>query len=113
MLADKLKDAGLKIYTTAEPTNSRIGLMIRDIFRHKMEADHRTIAALYAADRLEHLLNKTDGILKKMEEGLYCYYRPLLFFFLRISWCAHGYGLGDPGKFFECRPASAGSQYLY
>jgi dTMP kinase len=69
ILADNLKEKGLKIYTTAEPTNSRIGLIIRDIFKHRMEADHRTIAALYAADRLDHLLNKTDGILKKLEEG--------------------------------------------
>jgi dTMP kinase len=69
ILSDKLKESGLKIHTTAEPTNSRIGQMIRDIFKHKMEADHRTIAALYAADRLDHLTNKTDGIVKKMEEG--------------------------------------------
>src|SRR5436190_23812416 len=68
-LADKLKEQGFKVYTTAEPTNSRIGLMIKDIFRHKMEADDRTIAALYAADRLEHVLNKRDGILKKLAEG--------------------------------------------
>jgi dTMP kinase len=69
LLAEKLKGHGLKIYTTAEPTNSRIGHIIKDIFKHKMEADHRTIAALYAADRLDHLTNKTDGILKKIEEG--------------------------------------------
>jgi dTMP kinase len=69
LLAEKLRAQGLKIYTTAEPTNSRIGHIIKDIFKHKMEADHRTIAALYAADRLDHLTNKTDGILKKMEEG--------------------------------------------
>lgn len=68
-LADKLQAQGFNVYTTAEPTTSRIGLMIKDIFKHKMEADHRTIAALYAADRLEHLLNKADGILKKLEEG--------------------------------------------
>jgi len=68
-LADKLENAGFKIYTTSEPTNSRIGSIIRDIFKHKMEADHRTIAALFAADRLDHVLNKTDGILKKLEEG--------------------------------------------
>src|SRR5262249_43799249 len=68
-LAIQLKERGFKVHTTAEPTNSRIGLMIRDIFKHKMQADHRTIAALYAADRLEHVLNKTDGILKKLEEG--------------------------------------------
>jgi dTMP kinase len=69
LLAEKLKGQGLKIYTTAEPTTSRIGQIIKDIFKHKMEADHRTIAALYAADRLDHLTNKTDGILKKIEEG--------------------------------------------
>ena len=68
-LAENLKVLGHNVYTTAEPTQSRIGLMIRDIFKHKMEADHRTIAALYAADRLEHVLNKKDGILKKLEEG--------------------------------------------
>jgi dTMP kinase len=69
LLAETFKENGYAIYTTAEPTTSRIGLMIKDIFKHKMEADHRTIAALYAADRLEHLLNKSDGILKQLEEG--------------------------------------------
>lgn len=69
LLAEKLRGQGLNIYTTAEPTTSRIGQIIKDIFKHKMEADHRTIAALYAADRLDHLTNKTDGILKKLEEG--------------------------------------------
>jgi dTMP kinase len=68
-LAENLQALGHKVYTTAEPTQSRIGLIIKDIFKHKMQADHRTIAALYAADRLEHVLNKTDGILKKLEEG--------------------------------------------
>lgn len=69
LLADKLQQAGHKVHCTSEPTESPIGSLIRDIFKHKFEADHRTIAGLYVADRLEHLLNKTDGILKKMEEG--------------------------------------------
>lgn len=69
LLSKKLTEAGHKVYATAEPTNQPIGKMIRDIFSHKMEADHRTIAALFAADRLEHLLNKTDGILKMLQEG--------------------------------------------
>ena len=69
LLADKLQQAGHKVYCTSEPTKSPIGSLIRDIFKHKFEADHRTIAGLYVADRLEHLLDKTDGILKKMEEG--------------------------------------------
>ena len=69
LLAEKLQQAGHKVHCTSEPTTSPIGTLIRDIFKHKFEADHRTIAGLYVADRLEHLLNKTDGILKKMEEG--------------------------------------------
>jgi dTMP kinase len=69
LLAEKLTAQGHKVYTTSEPTTSRIGSIIKDIFKHKMEADHRTIAALFVADRLDHLLNKTDGIVKKIEEG--------------------------------------------
>ena len=63
LLKQKFEQAGSKVYTTAEPTESPIGKIIRDIFSHKMEADHRTIAGLFVADRLDHLLNKTNGIL--------------------------------------------------
>ncbi len=69
LLTEKLTAAGLKVYNTCEPTDSPIGKIIRDIFSHRIEADHRTIAGLFVADRLDHLLNKTDGILKKLEEG--------------------------------------------
>ena len=69
LLADKLEQEGHKVYTTCEPTDGPIGVLIRNIFGHKMEADHRTIAGLFVADRLDHLLHKTNGILKKMEEG--------------------------------------------
>ena len=69
LLSEKLKQEGFKIYTTFEPTDSPIGSVIKNIFRHRIEADHRTIAGLYVADRLDHLLNQTNGILKKMEEG--------------------------------------------
>lgn len=69
LLSDNLKKAGHKVYSTSEPTDSPIGSIIRNIFNHKMEADHRTIAGLFVADRLDHLINKTNGILKKLEEG--------------------------------------------
>jgi dTMP kinase len=68
LLSDNLKKAGHKVYSTFEPTDSPIGAVIRNIFTHRIEADHRTIAGLFVADRLDHLLNKTNGILKKMEE---------------------------------------------
>jgi dTMP kinase len=69
LLAEKLTEKGHKVYTTHEPTSGPVGKMIRDIFNHRMEGDQRTIAALFVADRLEHLLNKTDGILKRLAEG--------------------------------------------
>jgi dTMP kinase len=69
LLTEKLEHAGLKVYTTFEPTDSPMGKIIRDVFSHKMEADHRTIAALFVADRLDHLLNKTNGILKMLADG--------------------------------------------
>lgn len=69
LLTEKLRKMGHKVYSTFEPTDSPIGSIIRNIFNHSIEADHRVIAALFVADRLDHLLNKTNGILKKMEEG--------------------------------------------
>jgi dTMP kinase len=69
LLADALTRQGHKVYITNEPTNGPIGRMIRDIFSHRMPGDQRTIAALFVADRLEHLLNQVDGILKKLGEG--------------------------------------------
>ena len=69
LLTDSLKKEGHKVYSTFEPTDSPIGSVIRNIFNHRLEADHRAIAGLFVADRLDHLLNKTNGILKKMEEG--------------------------------------------
>jgi dTMP kinase len=68
-LAERLESEGHKVYTTCEPTEGPIGRMIREIFSHRMEGDQRTIAALFVADRLEHLLNKQNGILKMMADG--------------------------------------------
>jgi dTMP kinase len=69
LLSEHLIREGHQVYFTFEPTDSPIGSIIRNIFTHKMEADHRTIAGLFVADRLDHLLNKTNGILKKLEDG--------------------------------------------
>ncbi|MBC7886016.1 MAG: dTMP kinase [Saprospiraceae bacterium] len=69
MLTDRLVQSGHKVYATFEPTDSRIGSLIRDIFNHRTEGDQRVIAALFVADRLNHLLDRQDGILKKLEDG--------------------------------------------
>lgn len=69
LLAGYLETLGHDVYTTFEPTDSRIGRMIRDIFNHREEGDQRVIAALFAADRLNHLLHSENGIIKKLNDG--------------------------------------------
>lgn len=69
MLADRLTGMGKKVYTTFEPTDSPIGSVIRNIMKGRLKSDHKTIAGLFVADRLDHLLNDVNGILKKLEEG--------------------------------------------
>ncbi len=69
LLSKTLEKWGHKVYSTFEPTDSAIGRMIRDIFSYRLEADHRVIAGLFVADRLEHILNKQHGLLQKRKEG--------------------------------------------
>jgi dTMP kinase len=68
-LAERLAAAGHKVYATFEPTDSFIGSTIRSILKGTIKADERVIAGLFVADRLNHLLNETDGLLKKLNEG--------------------------------------------
>jgi len=69
LLAEKLVNEGHIVYTTFEPTDSPIGSLIRNILKGRFKADHRTIAGLFVADRLDHLLNEVNGIVKKLDEG--------------------------------------------
>lgn len=68
-IAKHLEAEGHKVYLTFEPTDMRIGKMIRSILGGKEQADEKVIAALFAADRLDHLLHETNGILKKLADG--------------------------------------------
>ena len=36
----------------------------------QLDADERAIAALFAADRLDHILNAVNGIAKKLDAGV-------------------------------------------
>ncbi len=69
LLADKLTREGHKLHATFEPTDGPVGTMIRAILKGHTATDERVIAGLFVADRLDHLLNKEYGIIKKMEEG--------------------------------------------
>lgn len=69
LLTEKLTAQGHKVYSTFEPTDNQIGKLIRNILKGNARADHRIIAGLFVADRLDHLLNEEYGIVKKLEEG--------------------------------------------
>jgi dTMP kinase len=69
LLTEKFIAAGNPVYATCEPTDGPIGKLLRTILKGESTADERTIAALFAADRLDHLLNKANGIVRKIEEG--------------------------------------------
>lgn len=69
LLAEKLSAAGHKVHSTFEPTGGPIGKMIRTVLKGEMQMDDRAIAGLFVADRLDHLLNQNDGLLKMLEDG--------------------------------------------
>lgn len=70
ILAKRLREHGLQVYETGEPTNSPIGGLIRGVLTGSAKSDNRVLAALFAADRLGHLLEEPDGLLKKISDGV-------------------------------------------
>lgn len=69
LLSDRLRELGISFYATMEPTDSPIGSLIHQIMTGRMKAHPKVIAALFVADRLDHLLNEVDGVAHKIEEG--------------------------------------------
>lgn len=70
-LAKKMEAAGLPYHTTAEPTKNPIGKIIRSILTGQQEGDEKTIAALFLADRVDHLTNSEYGILQFLSNGVH------------------------------------------
>ena len=70
LLNEKIKEKGIRCYQTCEPSSGPIGSLTRQILTGRIKTDNRVIAAMFAADRLDHLLNDVDGIAKKVEDGI-------------------------------------------
>lgn len=69
LLAERLRQEKIPCYTTMEPTAAPVGSLIRQVLTGKIEMDNKVIAALFVADRLDHLLNQVDGIWPKVQAG--------------------------------------------
>lgn len=69
-LVRSLNERGVATYVTREPTDSPFGAVLRSCLTGRIETDEHTIAAMFAADRLDHIHNPVNGILKKLDEGV-------------------------------------------
>ena len=69
-LINRLKYLGIECHGTKEPTDSPIGSLIRQILTGRLAADNKVVASLFVADRVDHLLNASDGILQKVSSGI-------------------------------------------
>ena len=68
-LADFLRKKGEKVYVTAEPTDFETGAYIRRILAESQNKNMYLQAALFLADRLEHITHPEFGIKRYLDEG--------------------------------------------
>lgn len=69
LLKSRLIKHQCKVHTTTEPTDREVGKLIRKILQKEFEASEETLAALFVADRLDHIQNKENGMRKLLDEG--------------------------------------------
>lgn len=71
LLAQKLASSG-PVYVTHEPSDGPIGLQIRLVLEHRIQVDAATLAALFAADRMDHLFHRAGrgGIVSHLDRGV-------------------------------------------
>ena len=70
LLAKKMNDDGIQCHVTHEPTDSLFGASVHQIMTGRMKADERVTALMFAADRLDHLTNDTDGLCNVIDRGI-------------------------------------------
>jgi len=58
------------VFVTYEPTDGPIGVQIRMILEHRVQVSATTLAALFAADRADHLRQPQSGILAHLERNI-------------------------------------------
>lgn len=69
LIKQELERRGHKVYLTAEPTSFETGAYIRRILSESLEKDMYLQAALFLADRLEHITHPQNGIMRYLDMG--------------------------------------------
>lgn len=70
LLLEYLSGKGIACMGTREPTDGPIGGLIRQCLKGQVETDEKAIAALFVADRLDHILGPRESILQKINDGI-------------------------------------------
>ncbi len=65
-----IEEHAIRCVQTREPSDGPIGVLLRQFLTGRIKGDESTIAALFAADRLDHLNNPVNGICKKLNDGI-------------------------------------------
>lgn len=72
LLASKLKEKNIVHHITQEHTNGPIGKILNDVYLNgKRKCDERLLNMLFVADRLDHITNEEDGMLKFINSGIH------------------------------------------
>lgn len=69
-LVKRLEGLGIPCRADREPTKRPIGVLIRQALTGQTPLDPRVVAALYAADRLDHLVNGENGLRSAIDRGI-------------------------------------------
>lgn len=65
----RLTGMGIDAVTTCEPTDGPVGSLIRQMLAGRIATDPRTLAALFAADRTDHLVTPDTGVAALVKKG--------------------------------------------
>jgi dTMP kinase len=69
LLETRLENENKLVHRTFEPTDNKIGRTIRAIIRQEEKVHPETLAALFVADRLDHILDETYGLKAHLAHG--------------------------------------------
>jgi dTMP kinase len=69
LLKNRLEMDNIPFHATFEPTDQKIGKLIRSVIRKEENVQPETLAALFVADRLEHILEATHGMKAQLKAG--------------------------------------------
>lgn len=71
LLRRRMTEEALPFVMTREPSDSPIGALLHQIMIGRIRTTPEAIAALFVADRLDHLENPVNGILPALDKGLH------------------------------------------